>query len=334
MNSRDAPPPVLTWSIRVAEPEASHGGRAVTATHHRKAGTPRHRVGDRAGPGRERRHLEHAHRPVPEEQSRVSDLGRERVGGLGPDVEPLHVRRHPVRRDDARLGVVRDLLGHDDVGRDADAPGFEEPPALFDHLRFHERVPDRVALCEEEREHHRPADEDRVAAFEERVDDAELVAHLRAAEHRHEGMLPRLEQARQRLDLLEEQPAAGTRKDTRRPHDRGVRPMRRAERLVHVGVGELAQVRREGGIVGRLAPLEAQVLQHDDAPPASRLATYGSTAAPTTRWREGNLLSEQLAQARRYGRHRILRVRRALRSAEVPGNDDGGVLLAEPLERR
>ena len=52
-----------------------------------------------------------------------------------------------------------------------------------------------MALREQEGEHHRPADQDRVAAPEERVDDAELVAHLRAAEDGHERVLAGVEQA-------------------------------------------------------------------------------------------------------------------------------------------
>jgi hypothetical protein len=45
-------------------------------------------------------------------------------------------------------------------------------------------------------------------------------------------------------------------------------------------------------------------------------------------------LSEHLTEARCHGRHRILRVRSALRTTEVTCYDDGGVVLAEPLERR
>ena len=59
-------------------------------------------------------------------------------------------------------------------------------PAVVDAVFLDERIADRAALGDDERERHRAADEQRVAALEQRVDDAELVAHLRAAEHRDE----------------------------------------------------------------------------------------------------------------------------------------------------
>ena len=62
--------------------------------------------------------------------------------------------------------------------------------------------PTRDALREQERERHRAADEHRVAPVEQRVDHAELVAHLGAAEHRHERARHVVgEQPRQHLDL-------------------------------------------------------------------------------------------------------------------------------------
>ena len=70
--------------------------------------------------------------------------------------------------------------------------------------------PTRDALREQERERHRPADEHRVAAVEQRVDHAELVAHLGAAEHRDERVASAsCEQPRQHLDLAVQQPPAG-----------------------------------------------------------------------------------------------------------------------------
>ena len=93
----------------VGETEAADGRRAVAAADDREARATRHPVGDRTRTGREGRHLEHAHRPVPEEQRRVADVGRERGRGLGTDVEPLLTRRHRVGGHDPRLGVVGDL---------------------------------------------------------------------------------------------------------------------------------------------------------------------------------------------------------------------------------
>src|SRR5205807_7184369 len=104
----------------------------------------------------------------------------------------------------------------DDIARDADPAGVEEPAARIDHLGLHERVADGMALREQEREHHRPTHEDRVAALQERVDHAEFVADLRAAQYGHERTLPRMQKPRERLDLTEQQPATRGRKDARR----------------------------------------------------------------------------------------------------------------------
>ena len=66
MNSSDAPPPVLTWSTSVGEPELADRRRAVAAADHGERLRRRDRLGDGAGAGGERRQLEHAHRAVPE----------------------------------------------------------------------------------------------------------------------------------------------------------------------------------------------------------------------------------------------------------------------------
>ena len=91
--------------------------------------------------------------------------------------------------------MIGDLLGDDDVSRDPNPPCVEESPALVDHVGLDERAAGRMTSSEQEGEHHGPADQDRVAAPEERIDDAELVAHLRAAEYCHEGVLAGVEQA-------------------------------------------------------------------------------------------------------------------------------------------
>ena len=72
---------------------------------------------------------------------------------------------------------------HDDVGRDEHPPRLEQPPAVVDPVGLGERRPHRVALGEQEGEAHGAADDDGVAPLQEGVDHAELVAHLRAAQH-------------------------------------------------------------------------------------------------------------------------------------------------------
>ncbi len=104
-----------------------------------------------------------------------------------------------------------DLLGDHDVGGNLHPPGAEQSPALVDHVGLDERVADRVALGHEERERHRATHEHRVAPVEQRVDDAELVAHLGAAEHRDERSVGESEHRREHLDLAGEQTAGSGR---------------------------------------------------------------------------------------------------------------------------
>ena len=136
--------PVLTWSIRSPSPKrrtaAALSPPPTTVKPTPATASAIMRVPAANGAT--------SNTPIgPFQRSRAAPpISAENAGRLGPDVEPLPVRRHCVRRHHTRLGVVRDLLGHDDVGRDADAPGVEEAPAIVDHLRLDERVPDRVPL--------------------------------------------------------------------------------------------------------------------------------------------------------------------------------------------
>src|SRR5207253_775359 len=100
---------------------------------------------------------------------------------------------------------------------------------------------------------HRATDDDGVAVLQELVDDAELVAYLDAAEHADERPLRIVEQLREHLDLARDEPSRRRRQYSRRTHYRGVRPVRRAKRVVDVDRGELRQVRRERGTVLGLA---------------------------------------------------------------------------------
>ena len=76
---------------------------------------------------------------------------------------------------------------------------------VVDHVGLDERVADLAAPRDLERERHRAADQDRVAPVEERLDHAELVADLGAAEHREERTRRVPEQAREHLDLALQQ---------------------------------------------------------------------------------------------------------------------------------
>src|SRR6478609_4783161 len=80
------------------EPELADRRGAVAAPDDREAGAFGDRGRDRLRARRERRHLEHTHRAVPQHHVRLGDRVREDGRGLGPDVEP-----HPSVWDPDRL---------------------------------------------------------------------------------------------------------------------------------------------------------------------------------------------------------------------------------------
>ncbi len=135
---------------------------------------------------------------------------------------------------------------------------------MLDVLLAAQRGADRVALRAEEREAHRAADQHAVGELEEAVDHADLVGHLRAAEHRDERARRVLEDLAERLDLALEQPAGGAREQVRDALGARVRAVRGAERVVDVDVGELGERACELRVVLGLAGLEADVLEHQD----------------------------------------------------------------------
>ncbi len=166
--------------------------------------------------------------------------------------------------------------------------------------------------------------------FQQCLDDAELVADLGATEHGHERMPRRVEQSREHFDLSEQEPPAGRREPAGRADNRCVRPVRRTERFVDVGVAELAQSVGEDRVVLRLPRLEAQVLEEHDLTRSAACDQLRHAGADNGR-REGNLHAEQLRQACRDGRQRVLGINRALRPSEVRARDNDGPLVSQPV---
>ena len=127
-------------------------------------------------------------------------------------------------------------------------------------------------------------------------------------------------------------PARLPRKERRHAGRRGVGAVGRAERVVDVDVGEGRELEAERRVVALLAGVEAQVLEEDD--PAGRKRSDGflrllSDAVACER--DGG--AEAYLQRARHGSERVLRVARALRLAEVRGEDEAGAALAGEVER-
>src|SRR5256885_13155750 len=115
------------------------------------------------------------------------------------------------------------------------------------------------------------------------------------------------------LELGEQEQAGVRREQVRDALRRGVRAVRRAERVVDVQVAALRELAREALVVLRLPWVEARVLEHVDA-----------------------LVRQELSQPRRDGRQRVLRtILLRLRPAEVRADAQlGRAALEQKLEGR
>jgi hypothetical protein len=110
--------------------------------------------------------------------------------------------------------------------------------------------------------------------------------------------------------------------------------MRRAERLVHVRVRELAELSDEGGIIAGLTRTEAEVLEQDDLAWRKTLHLPGDVGADHRVRSERHGDAEELAQALGDRGHRELRIRRTVRAPEVAARNHGRAALEESFDRR
>src|SRR5690606_33117795 len=153
-------------------------------------------AGDGEGALGERGHLEHPHRAVPDHRRGVPDhLGVAGARG-GADVH-AHPTVGDLALDHPRRGVGGEAVGDDVVGGEEEpaAGALVEAPGLLQPVLLHERGAGLVAEGAEERVRHRPADEHGVGLLQQRLDDADLVRDLGAAEDGDEravGVVERL----------------------------------------------------------------------------------------------------------------------------------------------
>ena len=117
-----------------------------------------------------------------------------------------------------------------------------------------------VALRRQERVRHAAPDDQRVDLGGQHLQDCQLVGHLGAPDDGDERPRRTVEEASQHFHLSGEAQARRAGQEVRRPHDGGVAAVRRAERLVHVGVIAPDHALHEGGVVRLLARVEPQVV--------------------------------------------------------------------------
>ena len=196
ISSSDAPPPVERWSTRSASPNCAQRRGAVAAADDRRARRRRDRLGDRARAGRERLELERAHRAVPEDacRRRAITLARSAAAVRGADVEA-----HPAVGDVDAVELAALGVGREARRRARGRSGSSSlPPAARRRARArpgsmpsssHSESPTAWPWAAKNGKHIAPPIEDRVGALEERLDHADLVGHLRAADDRDERPL-------------------------------------------------------------------------------------------------------------------------------------------------
>ncbi len=190
-----------------------------------------------------------------------------------------------------------------------------------------------VPLGAEKRVGHRAADQDLVDARRQRLEDTDLVGDLRAADHRDIRTLDLAEQLGQELDLLQhEEPGALVGDVLQHADRRRMRPMRRAERVVHVDVRVRREGAREGVVVGLLARVVAQVLEERDLTVAQ--VRHDLARAVTDRLvGQDDVAAEQFGQphADRLAGER--RIRRPLGAPPVRPDDQPRAALDEQVDR-
>jgi hypothetical protein len=213
MSSSAAPPPVERCVTRSARPKRDQRRRAVAAADDRRAVARRDGLRDGPRARGERLELERPHRPVPEHAPGGGDGASVGLRGARTDVESHPPFGHVDAVELAPPRLRREAVGEHEVSGQAQlaVPALQQPARRLDALPLAQRVADRMTLGGEERECHRPADEDGVRAIEERVEDPDLLGDLRPADDGDERPRRLAEDPGQRLDLALEQQAGRAR---------------------------------------------------------------------------------------------------------------------------
>jgi hypothetical protein len=305
-----------------------HGGDGIAAADHREARAVGDGARDRDRARRERRLLEDAHRPVPDDGPRRLEHVGEPLHGPRPDVQ-AHQRLGDVADADRAARRAVDAVSHDGVHgqRQLHSPapgGLERAARGFDAIGLDQRAPDRVAQRAQEGEGHAAADEQAVHLADQVLDERDLVRDLGAAEHGHQRPLRRFEDAAERGQLAQHQQARRRWLQVARDGgDGGVGAVRRREGVVDVAVGQLGELPGEAVVVLLFLGMEAQVLEQEHLARLQRLRLRPRGRADAVgRERDGPV--QQLREAFAHRPQRVGGVRPALGAAQVRGEHDGG----------
>ena len=310
--------------------------RRVAAADDRNRAGRRDRLSDLLGSDSEGIKLKYAHRAVPNDRSGVLNRIGEQLDGLGADIHTHHVFRQLASLVNDRLRVRTEVVAADRVNRQKQLDALvlcllDKAQSEIELILLAQRGADRAALRLGEGVGHAAADDNGVALVDQVVDHVDLVGNLRAAQNGNE----RTGRVGKRLahdgDLLLDQEAADGRQVVGNAGGGGMRAVRGAERVVDKDVRHVGKRLGQRGIVLSLALLETHVLEQDRL---ARLYLSGELlrVLADNVLRELDLLAEQLGQALRDRRERILHVNLALRTAEVRAKDHSGIVVQQVLD--
>ena len=289
----------------VGKAQLLHGCRAVAAAHDGGGAALGQGLGHGAGAAGETLKLKHAHGAVPHHGAGALDGVAEPFGGLRANVQAHHVVGDGVGGNHLGLGVGGKLLGGQGVG------GQQQLHAAILGLGNHlQGIAQFVALAQAGANGtalglgkgigHAAADDDGVGLVQQVVDDADLIADLGAAQHRHEGALGIIQGAAHDLQLLGHQQAADGGQIGGHAGGGGVSAMDAAESVGHVQLRHVGHGLGQRGIVLGLALFKAGILQQHDL---AGLQSGGLGSGVLTHHVVGkdDLPAQQLAQTLRHG---------------------------------
>ena len=234
----------------IGDPGLVHGRDRVAAADDRDGVRRRHRLRDRE---RARPRTAPA-RTRPSGRSRRS-CGRPPAGARRPPtsrgpmsrpIQPSGIASAATTRVGASASTrsaMTTSLGQHELAAALAGVGHRPPGDLLALGVLVLRRADGDAARRQEREGHGAADQHRIGEAREAVDDADLVGHLRPADHDDERVLGALEDAGERLELGRQEQPGRARQEVRHADRRRVRAVHGAERVAHEEVGE----RRELG---------------------------------------------------------------------------------------
>ena len=196
-----------------------------------------------------------------------------------------------------------------------------------------EALADGLALRQEERIGHPATEDQEIDLGEQMVDDADLVAHLGAAEDGRERPFGLLEKAAQGADLALHQQARVGRQVRRDPDGRGMGSVGGAECVVDEDVGVGREDLGEAGVVLLLLGVEPEVLEEDRLTvthPLDRiLGAHAERVAG-----DGHVPPKELAESLADGAQPQPVLDLAVWPPEMAGEDDPGALVEKGRDRR